>query len=544
MKHYIYKAVVYCFAAFSLCACGDYLDEDPRDSLSDEEAYGTESALYRNAVLDIYNYIGGSTDSQGLQGTDRGVFDLNSISTDEAIIPTRGGDWYDGGLWQRLFTHRWSSADTPFYNTWNYLYKVVMLCNDYIEKVEQFAENNPGNSSVAAYKAELRAVRAVYYFYLMDLFGNVPLVTSTGISSDAIEQSSRSTVYRFVIDELTEAAPLLYAGRSNTSGDYYGRLTRPVAFAYLAKLTLNAEVYADDDWTNGMRTSGSDITFQVGSQELNAWQATIAYCDSVASYGYELAEEFSDNFSTTNNTSVENIFTIPMDPSLYPFWYNYFFRSRHYCHGSVLGGASENGTCATIELLDAMGYGSSAEDPRFTRTFYADNVVVDGAQVMMDDGQTPLVYYPREVQLDLTGTTHMATAGARWGKYEVDRHANADGRACHNDIVLLRYADILLMKAEAQVRNGQDGSEALNAVRARVGLSSVAATLDNILHERYVELAWEGWRRNDMIRFGIYHNAYTDRPTLDGEQNGYTTVFPIPLEVLSMHPQWTQNAGY
>lgn len=544
MEQLFYKTIIFSVAALTLCACSDYLDENPRDSLSDKEAYSTESALYRNAVLDIYNYIGGSSDSQGLQGTDRGVFDLNSITTDEAIIPTRGGDWYDGGLWQRLFTHRWSSADTPFYNTWNYLYKVVMLTNNYIEKVEQFAKNNPENPSTAAYKAELRAVRAVYYFYLMDLFGNVPIVTSPSENSDMVEQSSRSDVFKFVVDELQGAAPLLYAGRSNTSGDYYGRLTRPVAFAYLAKLMINAEVYADDNWTDGTRTSGGDLTFKVNSHTLNAWQATIAYCDSVASYGYELADEYGSNFSTTNNTSVENIFTIPMDPALYPFWYNYFFRSRHYCHGAVLGGASENGTCATQELLDAMGYGTNNVDPRFSLSFYADNVSVDGVQVMMDDGKTPLVYYPREVQLDLTGSQYMTTAGARWAKYEVDRHANADGRACHNDIVLLRYADILLMKSEALVRNGEDGSQELNAVRARMGLQSVPCTLDNILKERYIELAWEGWRRNDMVRFGIYHQAYTDRPTLDGEANGYTTVFPIPLEVLSMHPSWSQNPGY
>lgn len=543
MRKNILYAAGCIIGALTLSACNGYLEEKPKDSLTEEEAYGSLSALLNNTVLDIYNYIGGNSDSQGLQGTNRGVFDLNSISTDEAIIPIRGGDWYDGGLWQRLFTHSWSDADTPLYDTWNYLYKVVMLSNEYIKKVETFGETHPGES-VDAYLAELRAVRAVYYFYLMDLFGNVPLVTSTDVKTSEMALSPRSKTFEFVVDELQAATPLLSTERSNVSGEYYGRLTRPVAFAYLAKLTLNAEIYADDDWTDGAYTDGGDMKIDVDGTQLNAWRATIAYCDSVAKYGYELESDFSDNFSTTNDNSKENIFTIPMNPSLYPSWYNYFFRSRHYCHGAALGGGSENGTSATIELLDAMGYGSNDEDPRFKKTFYAGKVEVNGSTVMMDDGETPLIYYPREVKINLTGSDYISTAGARLAKYEPDPHANADGRACNNDIVLLRYADILLMKAEAMVRDGRDGSEWLNAVRKRVGLPYIEATLDNILNERFVELAWEGWRRNDMVRNRVYYKPYTDRPTLTNEKNGYTTVFPIPLEVMSMHPSWTQNKGY
>lgn len=529
-------------ATITLQACSGYLDEKPRDSVEESVAYGSLTALKNNTVLDVYNYIGGNTDSQGLQGTNRGVFDLNSVTTDEAIIPTRGGDWYDGGLWQRLFTHAWSEADTPLYDTWNYLYKVVMLCNEYIERVEKYRNDNPTATATDEYVAELRAVRAIYYFYLVDLYGRVPLVTTATAKTSEMTLSPRSDTFAFIVDELTAAIPLLQPEKSNTKGECYGRVTRPVAFAYMAKLALNANVYTDDDWTDGTQPS-TDYYFTVGGQQMGHLQATVAFCDSVAAYGYALEPNFADNFSTTNETSTENIFTIPMDPSLYSNWYNYFFRSRHYSHGAALGGASENGTSATIEILDAMGYGTN-EDPRFRMTFYADGVTVDGQTVMMDDGVTPLVYHPREVRLNLTGSDYMVTAGARLAKYEADPHANADGRACHNDIVLLRYADVLLMKAEAQVRSGYDGSEALNAVRQRVGLQPTEATLSTILEERFKELAWEGWRRNDMVRFGIYHEAYTDRPTLADESNGYTTVFPIPYEVMSMHPAWTQNPGY
>ena len=113
-----------------------------------------------------------------------------------------------------------------------------------------------------------------------------------------------------------------------------------------------------------------------------------------------------------------------------------------------------------------------------------------------------------------------------------------------NDIVLFRYADALLMKSEAKVRNGEDGTAELNAVRARVGMSPRPATLDNILAERLLELAWEGYRRPDLIRFGKFTRAYADRPQLPGEASGFTTVFPIPLNVLSLNPLLSQNPGY
>ena len=100
------------------------------------------------------------------------------------------------------------------------------------------------------------------------------------------------------------------------------------------------------------------------------------------------------------------------------------------------------------------------------------------------------------------------------------------------------------MRAEAKVRNGENGDEELNAVRFRVGMLPREATLENILAERQLELAWEGWRRQDLVRFGKFTRPYTDRPQLPDESNGYTTVFPIPDKVRSLNPNLTQNPGY
>ncbi len=120
-----------------------------------------------------------------------------------------------------------------------------------------------------------------------------------------------------------------------------------------------------------------------------------------------------------------------------------------------------------------------------------------------------------------------------------------DGKLQSNDIVLFRYADALLMKAEAKVRNGEDGSTELNLVRSRVGMPSRSATLDNILEERLLELVWEGCRRQDLIRFGKFTGAYDLRESLDNEeQTEYTIVFPIPQKCIDLNKKLTQNEGY
>mgnify|MGYP000818485454 CR=1 FL=1 len=125
MKKYrivYWLAAVCCLPLFT--ACNGFLREDPRDGTDHADAYRTLSDVYLNAVASLYNYVGGYADSQGLQGTGRGVYDLNTFTTDEAIMPTRGGDWYDGGFWQGLYLHKWGVSNDAVQATWEYLYKV------------------------------------------------------------------------------------------------------------------------------------------------------------------------------------------------------------------------------------------------------------------------------------------------------------------------------------------------------------------------------------------------------------------------------------
>lgn len=541
MKKLILLSCILC--GFALLSCSKFLEENPRDQIPEEDAYDNATSAYLNKVATLYNYVGGYSDSQGLQGTYRGIYDLNTFTTDEAILPTRGGDWYDGGFWQGLFLHKWGVNSDAIRATWEYLYKVIVLSNKSLERLDEFYKQT-NNKYILAYMAEVRAFRAMYYYYLVDMFGRVPLVLSSSTPMKEVKQSTREEVFSFVVKELQESLPLLSTERSNQLGDYYGRMTRPVAYFLLAKLALNAEVYTDNDWTSGSRLDGKSLFFEVGGQRLNAWQTTVTYCDSITALGYQLSRNYEENFSVFNETSVENIFTIPMDKNFYTNQMQYLFRSRHYNHAKAYGLSGENGSSATIEALRTFGYDTGSVDSRFDKCYFAGIMLdLNGDTIRLDNGGV-LEYLPWTVDLDVSGKTYEKVAGARMKKYAIDKTATKDDKLMDNDIVLFRYADVLLMKSEAKVRNGENGDAELNQVRSRVGMADRRATLDNILAERQLEFAWEGWRRQDLVRFGLFIRAYSSRPQLPDEGSGYTTVFPIPENILFLNGNLTQNPGY
>lgn len=538
MKHRFFALSVLALS-LSLTSC---LDETPKDQIPETEIYDSANSLYVNAVASLYNYIGAHEEGDGLQGTCRGIYDYNTLTTDEAIIPIRGGNWYDGGLWENMYDHTWTATDTDLYNIWKYLYKVIVLSTKSLETIEKYKALLTEQQRVD-YAAEVRAVRAMYYYYAMDMFGRIPILQSSTQKTADIRQSNRSDVFWYVVKELQDVAPLLANEHSNLQGNYYGRVTRPVAWFLLAKLSLNAEVYTDDDWTDSSRPDGKTIMFDIEGNKKNAWQTCVHYCDLITAAGYTLEADYTKNFAVHNEGSSENIFTIPLDKNLYLNEFHYLFRSRHYAHGGAYSGASENGTCATLHTMAVNGFGTDTPDARLDMNFYTGKVEVDGKYVTLDDG-TPLEYKPLAVEKNLTASPYLETAGARMKKYEVDRTAYSDGRMPDNDIVLYRYADVLLMKSEAKVRNGESGDEEMNAVRSRVGMPSLSATLDNLLNERLLELVWEGWRRQDMIRFGTYGKQYDIHTPSEADKKGYTTVFPIPEKAHELNPNLKQNPGY
>ncbi len=456
----------------TLAGCS--LDEEPRDQIAEDEAYTTATALYQNTVATLYSYIGGSADGQGLQGTCRGVYDLQTFGSDEAILPTRGGDWYDGGIWQDMYRHSWSAGHEIPKNAWLYLYKVITLCNRSLDRLSAHGDLL-GQQPLAICKAEVRALRAIYYWYLLDLFGRVPLVTGTDVSM--------------------------------------------------------AEVYT-------------------GTPQ---WQDVIDYCDRIEEQGYALEADYRANFDVRNENSCENIWVIPMDKDLYSNQQQNLYRSHHYRHAAAYGFTAENGSCATQRVLQVAGYGTADEDNRFSLNYWAGAVTDLDDNIVSDRTGQPLVYHPAEVQLDLSGSPYVETAGARMKKYAVDKNAMKDGKLMDNDIVLFRYADVLLMRAEARLRLATAGGDAAtltaaaqadyDAVRRRANMPTRPVTLQRLLDERLLELAWEGWRRQDLIRFNQYESLYIGPDKID-ESDGHTTLFPIPADMIILNHNLTQNPGY
>ena len=546
MKRFIIYSLTSLAAVLMLASCEKFLEDNPTDRLPEDEAYNTQNDLWSNALGSIYLNIGGNAPSQGLQGTARGVWDLNTFSTDEAMIPTRGADWYDGGIWQNLFLHRFGNVDFTG-DTWNYLFKEVLACNRSLERIDAYAHSHPGED-LSEMRAEASALRAMFLFYAMDLYGRVPLFMSSTPTVEEMKLRDRSVAFRHIVNELQAAEGYLPVVHSAQLGAYYGRMTRDVVDFLLAKVLLNAEVYADDDWTDDQHPDASAMKWTVDNEIMNTWEAVERYCVIIGSCGYTLADEFKDNFDISNEESPELIFTIPMDIYNCTNRFTQQFRSLHYNHAAALGLNGENGPCATIEAMKAFGYEKGVDaDTRLFWTYFYDQAFNDrtGATVTLDDG-SPLIYYPLAVKLDLSNDPYEKTAGARMYKYEVDQAAMSDGQLRRNDIVLFRYADVLLMQCEAMLRDGRAGAAAdalLNQVRARVMMPARTATLDNVLEERMLELAWEGWHRNDLIRFGLFTRPYTDRPQTDADRHGYTLVFPIPGETLTACGS-AQNPGY
>lgn len=573
MKQYIIGSML--LSSILLASCS--LDETPRSKFSEEEAFSTPKLVYVNTVANVYSSIG-----NGLYGSDGGsVHTFQEFSSDASMIPGRQGDWVDGGAWQNIFLHNFESSVSKYNDVWNNLYRVIGLANSSIDRLNKYLYEHP---EYAEYVYELRALRAVYYYYVMDLFGQVPLVVSSQVSANEVAQSNRSDVFKFVTSELAECIPHLSDSKSQNEGEYYGRITKAVAYMCMAKCAINAPVYTIDDTTptsysafvgtdkSGKATAseeqgktvsemGKNINITLDGKTRNAWE-TAAYCaDQIASLGYRLQPSYADNFIVANQNSVENIWTRPNDCVNYKIEDYNIVRTLHYNHGGAIGYQGWNGACSSKQQMLVYGYGTANPDPRLKLNFYTDKDYMEETGKAVEDGATdkPLEYMPLAVKVDFTAADDphaMKCSGARMKKYEFDK-STTQQYSFNNDLVIWRYADALLLKAEAEYRMGNK-AEALtivNEVRGRVAATPrTELTLNDILDERMLELAWEGVRRQDQIRIctfteptadrfkGVTHNASAG--DYNDDTQGYTMVYPIPYAVLNLNKKLGQNPGY
>ena len=170
MKHYTLLYIAW--AAMCLTSC---LDEHPKDQLGEDAIYGSASEIYTNAVASLYNYIGSANESEGIQGTCRGVYDYNTLTTDEAMIPIRGGDWYDGGQYREIYMHTWTSQTSVIKGAWSTASEAIGTCNANLKVVE--SSDFLSDEQMSLYTSEIRGIRAFWIYKMMDDWGNIPLVT-------------------------------------------------------------------------------------------------------------------------------------------------------------------------------------------------------------------------------------------------------------------------------------------------------------------------------------------------------------------------------
>ena len=154
-KNILYSLLISTVATVGLSSCDAFLEENPKDQITEEQAYQNSTLLYLNTVASLYTEVGDNGGGSGLQGTDRGLYDLNTFTTDEAVLPTRGGDWYDGGLWQDVFLHKWGTKNDLVKGSWDYLYRVIAQANKSLDKLNEIFEskliyiNNNDNLGIA-----------------------------------------------------------------------------------------------------------------------------------------------------------------------------------------------------------------------------------------------------------------------------------------------------------------------------------------------------------------------------------------------------------
>jgi len=478
-----------------------------------------------------------------------GVWRAQELSADQQVIPARPNGWVDGGVYKRIHQHAWTPDEGIVVNAWNRTYAGITNCNRIIFQIESgMLPVGEGQESVIA---ELKVLRAGYYSILVDMFGNVPIVTQFDLPEGFLpEQSTREEVYAFIVDEITSNIDLL-SEENNVST--YGKFNKWAAYTLLAKMYLNAEVYT-------------------GTPQ---WQKVIEASDAVinSGAGYALEPNQKNVFVTENQNSREIIFALPLDENFTNNWNAFDLHMQSLSPESQatydLLSAPWGGMCATPQFIDSY----DPDDVRLQRNWIQGQQYTSSGEVLLCalgayTGQ-PLNFINEVPSIDASEAIH----GFRLGKFEIKQGAAVQ---LSNDFPVFRYAQVLMMKAEALLRTGNADAAAaiVTSVRERAfpdhpekavvtgselqqGSSydygqrdSYGSTQEggaDIQYGRFLdELGWEfdqeGHRRTDLIRFG----AFVNKSWLSHEAKGNETrnLFPIPRAAMNTNPNLNQNDGY
>ncbi len=507
-----------------MVGCTD-LKENPT-SLLNQDTFYKNPVEVQAAVASVY---------ANLRNNMEDYYALNSISSAEGVVPTRGGDWFDNGAWLELHRQGWTPNSVTglreISNIWNQQYAGVARANVVLEALERVTL--PGNDG-ALFKAEVRALRALFYLQLMDAYGGVPIAEDTKV--EVREAKTRAQVFAFIETELRAARavlPRVWTGQ-------HGRLTKGAADAMLASLYLNARVWSGTPTAAGI-TPGTA-----------RWIDASAFADSVINSGqYSLATNsytspcgngFYANFCYTNQTSPENILVV-RGIAVDGLGFNRQHNALHYNSMSLGAGGGWNGWSIVEQTYNAF----DEADIRRTTILAGPQFNLDNGAIVNNRQGSRLIFSVAIANISAAEEGE----GTRLYKFPLD--PNRAGNASGNDFTLYRLAEIILIKAEAQneLGNVEAARGLLNQIRAR-GFPGNAGKLvaagatqpamrAAIFSERIFELTGEGKRRQDQIREGTYTTG-----TWFGKvaTAGFKAVLPIPQAQLNTNPKLRQNPGY
>lgn len=503
MKQLKYLTVVLGAAVAVSCT---KLEEVQRDSVNFQRA--TATGLLQGA----YNSLG------GLQTQDV-VWALMEHSSDEALGPTRGPDWDDNGVWRVIHNHQWDADHSVVRNTFNSLLTAQFSATAVLEQ-----------SPTASEAAQARFIRALSVFLVLDLYDQVPFREDLKDLKQLPTTLKGSAAADKVISELNAALASLPDAGANT-----WVANKDAARVLLMKTYLNRGVYANR------------VTPTFAAADMNQ---VITLADQILGNArYALSDNFFTNFAPNNNSaSKELIYTLENTVGVRGGNNRFnWFCTLHYNQRP----SGWNGFTTLADFYDKFEAADTRRGGSYTgltnvtglRTGFLVGQQFDQNGTALKDRKGNNLAFTREVALKETGN-NLEITGIRVIKYVPDFAQGIDGNA-ENEYVIFRLADVMLMKAEAQLRLGQTANALaiVNTLRAKRGASALTTlTLQTLLDERGREMYWEGWRRNDQVRFGTFLNGVgSTRPNKSGNER---LVFPIPNQQLAVNPNLTQNPGY
>lgn len=543
MKKILSAITVVCALASASCT---NLDEVVYSSLTQSTYKYSEDDLIPSIIAcytPLRSYFGHGT-----------LWAMDVTTTDMIVMPPNSTGWDDGGIYRRMHYHKWNSEQSHINSAWNTTWKGIGLCNNLLSQLTE--DTNPFKVSEAQLKAasaEVRAIRAYYYWIVVDNWGDAPLVKT--VTTELPECTPRKDIYNFIIQELEEIIPSL---SETISGEYYGRMNKWAAEALLARTALNAGIYT-------------------GTPD---WKKAEDACDVIiGSKKFDLATNYRDCFVADQDAIMANkeiIFAVPYDQSL---------ATGNYIH-QFSWGAPLKGAFAISST--PWGSGSAMAIPQFVDTFdpadkRLDDNFIHGQQYKYgtdemiyciydtdDTGKKPPLNYQKDIQ---SGNFTMEWEGYRCNKFET---LPGTGGNSDTDMPIFRYAEVLLMKAECLLRQNKSGAGALvTEVRMRDFDNPDGATVTDTqlkenssykygyyeedygkkikagdttpielgrLYDEYKwEFVWEYGLRTHSIRFG----AFSTKNWLSHEAVGaYTSLFPIPKNAITSNPNLDQNPNY